>query len=101
MRARAAFNGVNGGRGIDCQNAQALITLLALDGFTDNTRAFQRRVEAIALQAAQMQQNVLHAVVGDDEAVAPADVEPFDQTADLMIRTFRSGWFFAVSLSPF
>jgi hypothetical protein len=45
--------------------------------------ALERRFEAVALQATQVNENILHAIIGNDEPVASAGVEPFDETVDL------------------
>ena len=67
----------------DGEHAQALVALLPLDRFADDAGAFERRLEAIALQAAQVKEDVLHAIVGDDEAIAAAHIEPLHQPAHL------------------
>jgi len=83
VRAQAALHRVDGGRGVDREHAQALIALLPRHRLADDARSLERGLEAVTLQAAQVQQHILHAVIGDDEAIAAAHVEPLDQSAHL------------------
>ena len=45
--------------------------------------AFLQPAAGLALEATQVQQNILHAVVGDDEAVTSAHIEPLHKSAHL------------------
>jgi hypothetical protein len=78
-----ALDGMDRRRMVDREHAQALVAFLALHRLAGDARAFQRRLEAIALQAAQVNEHILHAIVGNDEAVAPPGVEPLHETVDL------------------
>ena len=53
----------------------------ATPGASSWRRVFSRR--RIALQTAQVEQDVGHSVVGDDEPVTASDIEPFHETGDL------------------
>ncbi len=79
MGAAWPLDRMDRGRGVDPEHAQRLIALLALHRFAEDARAFERRIEAIALEAAQMQQHIRHAVVGNDETISPADIEPLNK----------------------
>jgi hypothetical protein len=74
---------MNGCRCIDAQHAKALIALLTLHRLAHDSRAFEWRIESIALQTTQVKKNIRHAAVGDDEAVTPRDIKPFYETGNL------------------
>ena len=65
------------------EDAEALQALRPLQHLADDARAFVGGLEAVAAQAGHVQQHVRHAVVGNDEAVALGDVEPFDDAGEL------------------
>ena len=90
MSAAHTFHGVNGGGHVYVNHAQALHALLALHRVTGNPRAFQGRIEPVPLQAAQMQQHILRAIVRDDKAIAARHIEPFHETGDAI--DFRAGF---------
>jgi hypothetical protein len=74
---------MNRGRRIHRQYPQTLETLLPFNGFAGDSGSFERRLEAVALQAAQMQQDVGHAVIGDDEPITARDIEPLHEAGNL------------------
>ena len=63
------------------QQAEHLQTLRSLVSFAHHARAFCGGLVAVAFQNGDVQENVGAAVVGNDEAVALRDVEPFDAAA--------------------
>ncbi len=80
---RRHLRGMHGRRLVHGKNAEGLITAVAFLDDRDDARAFQNRLIAIPAQAGDVQQHILHAVVGYDEAKALGDVEPFYDTGDL------------------
>src|SRR5262245_57715997 len=83
MAPARPFDRVNRGRGVDPEDAQRLLALLALHRLAKDSRAFERRIETVALEATQMEEHIRHAIVGDDEAIAPPDIKPLYESADL------------------
>ena len=60
-----------------------MIAILAGDNLTGHARAFERGFKTIALEAAQVQKNVRHAVIWNDKAIAAAHVEPLHEAINL------------------
>src|SRR5436190_8222571 len=83
MGAARPLDRVDGGRCVDPSHPQALISLLALDGFANDPGAFGGSIEAVAFKTAQMQKDVGHAVVGNDKSVTPRNVKPLHETGNL------------------
>jgi hypothetical protein len=64
-------------------DAEGLQTARALQHLDHHPRPFIGDLEAIAPQARHVQQNVGHPVIGNNEAIALGDVEPFDDAGEL------------------
>ncbi len=64
-------------------DAECLHAFRALLRFDNDARAFVSGLEAVAAQTGDVQEHVGHSVIGNDEAVALRDVEPFDEAGDL------------------
>ena len=79
LRVGNVGGGVAGRHRMDLQHLQPTIAALRLG---DDARAFAQRREAVAAQHRHMDQNVAAAVVGHDEPVTLADIEPFDAAGD-------------------
>src|SRR5262245_44213907 len=65
------------------QDAEGLQAARALEHFRHHARTLVSSLETVAAQAAHVQKNIGHAVVGNDEAKALGDVEPLDRAAEL------------------
>ena len=90
MGAAYALDRMNGGRHVNGDHAQALHALLALHSIAGDAGAFQRGIETVSLQAAQMQKNILRAIIGNNETIATRTIKPLHETSDAI--DFRAGF---------
>src|SRR5262245_20380125 len=65
------------------QNTKRLQTARALQYLDYDARAFVCDLEAVAPQARHVQENVWHAVVGNDESISFGYIEPLDDAGEL------------------
>src|SRR5712691_3186798 len=65
------------------QDPEGLQALGTLQDLAHDARALIGGLEAVTAQAGDVQEHVRQAVVGNDEAVAFGDVEPFDRAGEL------------------
>ena len=71
-------------RCIHRQHAKGLHAALALLGEADHAGSFERRLEAVAPEAGDVEEDVAEfAAIGQHEAVAFGDVEPLDRAGNL------------------
>ena len=71
------------GRLVHGENAERLQAARPLQHLDHDARAFIGDLKAVAAQAGHVQEDVGHPVVGNDEAVALGDIEPFDDAGEL------------------
>ena len=78
---------------IERYDAEGLETARALDSLDDDSRPLIGDLVAAASETGHMEENVGHAVIGQDEAEAFGHIEPLDPAAHLdeIERRIRSG----------
>ncbi|QTK78354.1 hypothetical protein AT6N2_C0451 [Agrobacterium tumefaciens] len=79
---RRQLRGVNGGRLVHGENAERLKAAVAPLDEGDNARAFKDCLVTVATQAGDVQEHILCAIIGHDEAKTLGDIEPLYNTGD-------------------
>ncbi len=79
---RRQLRGMNRGRLIHRKDLESLVAALATLDEGNDARSLEDRLVTVAAQAGYVQENILHAIVRNDEAEAFGDVEPLDDTGD-------------------
>ena len=71
------------GRFVHGQNTERLQATRPLQHLDHDARALIGDLMTVTTQTRRVQENIGHSVVGNDEAVALGDVEPFDDASKL------------------